>query len=251
MIGPNGAGKTTLFNLLTKHPIRRNEEMPVAKKNAIKSGLGDAAAATTSVLPARFSAENKTNDSPVSLGQRLKRMRQDKGWTLEDISQKTGVARSTLSKIENDQMSPTYDVLQRITSGANFDIVELFDTRSQNAPFGRRSITRRGEGKFYPTATYHFELLSTDLSQKKILPFKAKVTARSLDDFSGWVRHDGEEFLCVLSGQVQVFTEFYAPAVLDVGDSVYFDSKMGHAVVSLSEKDAEILWVCTGVAVFE
>jgi transcriptional regulator with XRE-family HTH domain len=225
--------------------------MPVAKKNALNSGPGEAAAAAGNVIPARFAAEPKTQDTPTSLGQRLKRMRLDKGWTLEDMSQKTDVARSTLSKIENGQMSPTYDVLQRISSGSNFDLVELFDVRRQNVPFGRRSVTRKGQGKLYPTSTYGYEVLSTDLSQKQILPFKARISARSLDDFSGWVRHDGEEFLCVLSGQVQVFTEFYAPVVLDVGDSMYFDSKMGHAVVSMSEDDAEILWVCTGVTAFE
>jgi len=225
--------------------------MPVAKKTAVKSGPGEAADATGVVIPARFSSEPRAQDNPAGLGQRLKRMRLDKGWTLEDMSQKTGVARSTLSKIENGQMSPTYDVLQRIASGSNFDLVELFDARRQNVPFGRRSLTRKGQGKLHPTSTYRYEVLSTDLSQKQILPFKAKVSARSLDDFPGWVRHEGEEFLCVLSGQVQVFTEFYAPVVLDVGDSMYFDSKMGHAVVSTSPDDAEILWVCTGITTLE
>lgn len=226
--------------------------MPVPKKTAVKTGPGEAAAATTGVvIPARFAADTKPQDDPASLGQRVKRMRLDRGWTLEDMSQKTGVARSTLSKIENGQMSPTYDVLQRITRGANFDIVELFDAHRQNVPFGRRSVNRKGEGKIYPTPTYRYEVLSTDLSQKQILPFTVKVSARSLDDFGGWTRHDGEEFFWVLSGQVQVFTEFYAPVVLDVGDSIYFDSKMGHAVVSTSPDDAEILWVCTGAATFE
>ncbi|MDR6872591.1 transcriptional regulator with XRE-family HTH domain [Bosea sp. BE125] len=226
--------------------------MPVTKKNAIRSGLSDAATLAATVMPARFSAaEARAEDSPVDLGLRLKRMRVDNGWTLEDVSQRTGVARSTLSKIENGQMSPTYDVLQKITRGTGLDIVELFDARRQNAPFGRRSVTKRGEGKPHLTGAYRYEVLATDLSQKQILPFKARVTARSLDDFPGWVRHEGEEFLCVLSGRVQVFTEFYSPVVLEVGDSTYFDSKMGHAVVSLSDEDAEILWICTGITALE
>src|SRR5437762_1155256 len=104
-----------------------------------------------------------------------------------------------------------------------------------------------GEGKPHRTDTYDFEVLATDLSQKHILPFKARIRARSLDDFPGWVRHEGEEFLCVLSGTVQVFTEFYAPVTLGVGDSTYFDSKMGHAIVSLSKEDAEVIWICTGI----
>jgi transcriptional regulator with XRE-family HTH domain len=220
----------------------------VPKKTARQSSLNEAVDATLTVVPARFRAE-ANGDDHVDLGARLKRMRVDNGWTLEDVSQRTGVARSTLSKIENGQMSPTYDVLQKITRGAGLDIVELFDARRQNAPFGRRNVTRSGEGKPHATSTYDFELLATDLSPKDMLPFKAVIRARSLDDFPGWVRHDGEEFLWVLSGEVQVFTEFYAPTTLGPGDSTYFDSKMGHAIVSLSKDDAEVLWVCTGTTI--
>lgn len=220
----------------------------MVKKMTLRAGVDEAMATVTSEIPARFSTpEPATRDSSVDLGQRLKRMRLENGWTLEEVSQRCGVARSTLSKIENGQMSPTYDVLQRIMRGTELDIVELFDARRQNAPFGRRSVTRRGEGKLHPTDTYRYEVLATDLSQKEILPFKARVVARSLDDFPGWVRHQGEEFVCVLSGRVKVFTEFYEPVELAEGDSTYFDSKMGHAIISLSEEDAEILWVCTGI----
>ncbi|WP_246155034.1 helix-turn-helix domain-containing protein [Methylobacterium oryzihabitans] len=220
----------------------------MTRKTVPRAETGEAVATVPTALPARFTMpaaepEEGTNE----LGSRLRRMRLDRGWTLEDVSRRTGVARSTLSKIENGQMSPTYDVLQRITRGTGLDIVELFDTRRQTMPFGRRSVTRRDEGKIHRSPAYRYEVLATDLSQKEILPFKARVTARGLDDFEGWVRHQGEEFLCVLSGRVQVYTEFYEPVVLDQGDSIYFDSKMGHAVISVSEDDAEVVWVCTGI----
>lgn len=187
----------------------------------------------------------------LDLGARVRELRKARGLTLEQAAGQAGLARSTLSKIENGQMSPTYDVLQRIMRGADLDIVELFEGRRPNAPFGRRSVTRRGEGKIHPTQTYRYEVLATDLSQKEILPFKARVAARSLDDFSGWVRHQGEEFICVLSGSIKVFTEFYEPVELSVGDSTYFDSNMGHAIISVSEEDAEILWVCTGITILK
>jgi transcriptional regulator with XRE-family HTH domain len=223
----------------------------VPTKRANKARSSQPAALKIPAVPARFSAPEPKEDTAVDLGQRLKRMRFDKDWTLEALSLRTGVARSTLSKIENGQMSPTYDVLQRIVRGSGLDIVELFDTRQQSAPSGRCSVTRHGEGKPHHTATYHFELLSTDLAHKQILPFKTRVVARSLDEFPNWVRHQGEEFLCVLSGRIQLHTEFYAPVILNVGDSAYFDSKMGHAVISLSKEDAEIIWTCTGTTAIE
>jgi Cupin domain. len=48
----------------------------------------------------------------------------------------------------------------------------------------------------------------------------------------------------VLEGDVLVYTEEYAPLPLSEGDSTYFDSTMGHAVVSVSKEDALVLWVC-------
>lgn len=182
----------------------------------------------------------------VNLGEIIKDTRKANAWTLEDASQRTGVARSTLSKIENGNMSPTYDVLYKIAVGMNIDLVDLFDTRRQNAPFGRRSVTRASEGKLHRTTTYVHELLATDLAQKKMLPFKTTIKARKLDEFDEWIRHEGEEFMLVIAGAVEVHTEFYSPVTLQEGDSIYFDSKMGHAVLSVGQKDADVIWVCTG-----
>jgi len=59
------------------------------------------------------------------------------------------------------------------------------------------------------------------------------------------VKHEGEEFLFVISGEVRVFTEYYEPATLGTGDSIYLDGQMGHACVSTSADDAEVIWVCS------
>ena len=76
-----------------------------------------------------------------------------------------------------------------------------------------------------------------------MLPYRASIRARSFADFDDWVRHDGEEFMLVLKGRVQFFTEFYEPVSLAEGDSAYYDAAMGHCVISTSAEDAVILWV--------
>jgi DNA-binding XRE family transcriptional regulator len=63
--------------------------------------------------PPAASAENGGEASKTSLGMRLKRIRTDSGLTLQQVSARTQVARSTLSKIENGQLSPTYDICRR------------------------------------------------------------------------------------------------------------------------------------------
>ncbi|RDL42953.1 transcriptional regulator [Marinomonas piezotolerans] len=180
---------------------------------------------------------------PLELGKRVKAIRLTKGWTLEEVSKRTGIARSTLSKIENDQVSPSFAIVQKLIHGLEMELPQLFVETKEHSIAGRRDITKAGQGEPHPTATYEHELLGFSISRKKMVPFKTIVRARSFDEFKEWVRHDGEEFLLVLSGSVTFFSEFYEPVELSEGDSVYYDAAMGHIVVSTSAVDAQILWV--------
>jgi len=181
--------------------------------------------------------------APIKLGQRLKEIRKALGLTLEEASQKTGLARSTLSKIENEQISPTFQAMQKLTTGLQIDMPQLFSAPKKVTATGRRDITHNALGKIHPTSTYEHELLATQLANKKMMPFKSRVRARDFSDYSGWIRHDGEEFLLVLEGEITFFSEFYEPVTLTQGDSVYYDANMGHMLTSISENDALILWV--------
>ncbi|HSH56517.1 helix-turn-helix transcriptional regulator [Halomonas sp. KAO] len=194
----------------------------------------------------RIASGRKPFVEPLRLGERLREIRLSNQWTLEDVSQRTGLARSTLSKIENDQISPTFTAVQKLIGGLDIDLPQLLSPpRQQTRTMGRRDLTRRGQGDLHPTPTYEHELLSCELAQKRMIPFKTIVRARAFEDFSEWVRHDGEEFLMVLEGEILLYSEFYEPLRLESGDSIYFDSAMGHALVSTSEQDAVVLSVCT------
>jgi transcriptional regulator with XRE-family HTH domain len=179
----------------------------------------------------------------------MRALRSQKSWTLESAAQATGLARSTLSKIENGQMSPTYDALLKLARGFAVDISELFEPHAPEPAnangSGRRSITRAGLGQALPTPVYQHLLLCNDLSNKRMTPFRSTVTARTFGEFADWDRHEGEELLYVLQGVVELFTEFYEPERLRVGDCAYLDSRMGHRVISRSKQDAQLLWVST------
>ena len=181
--------------------------------------------------------------APVDLGARVRELRKARNWTLEQAATQAGLARSTLSKIENGQMSPTYDALKKLATGLEITVPQLFTPPAGNRINGRMAVTRSGEGAAKATTTYEHELLGDALRLKQMLPYRARIRARKLEEFDGWVRHDGEEFLYVLTGVVRLYTEFYEPVDLRRGDSAYYDATMGHNVVSLSEDDATLLWV--------
>ena len=185
------------------------------------------------------------------LGPRIRALRSQKSWTLESAAKATGLARSTLSKIENGQMSPTYDALIKLARGFAVDISELFEPHApepaaaQATGSGRRSITRAGQGQSLPTPVYQHLLLCNDLSNKRMTPFRSTVTARAFEDFADWDRHEGEELIYVLQGEIALVTVCYEPERLRVGDCAYLDSRMGHRVISRSRQDATVLWVST------
>ena len=180
---------------------------------------------------------------PLDLGSRVRDLRKARNWTLEQAARQAGLARSTLSKIENGQMSPTYDALKKLAVGLDISVPQLFTPPVKDQINGRMVITKNGQGTAHATTTYEHELLADGLTKKRMLPYRARVRARSIDEFDGWVRHDGEEFLYVLTGVIRLYTEFYEPIEMRRGDTAYYDASMGHNVVSLSDEDATILWV--------
>lgn len=183
-------------------------------------------------------------------GVALKRLRKRNNWTLAEVSKRTSIPSSTLSRIENDQISPTYDLLLRLSNGLSIDLSQLLSTaESRNEPEasrpGRRSINRVDEWVSVEMPTHTLRYLSTDLLHKEMTPMLTEYHARSAAEFGEFMHHDGEEFLFVLEGEVELHTDSYAPVVLKAGESMYFDSTMGHAYIARGEGPCRALVVNT------
>ena len=97
----------------------------------------------------RIAREDGSADTaaPLDLGQRVRELRKAKSWTLEQAATHAGLARSTLSKIENGQMSPTYDALKKLAVGLGISVPQLFTPPQGEKINGRLSNTRAGEGQ--------------------------------------------------------------------------------------------------------
>ncbi|HZX71546.1 MAG TPA: XRE family transcriptional regulator [Rhodanobacter sp.] len=181
-------------------------------------------------------------------GSALRSLRKNKHLTLAEVSARTGLPISTLSKIENDKMSLSYDKLARLSAGLEVDIAQLFESDTAAPParvHGRRSVTRAGEGLAVETDNYSHLYPGADLLNKHLVPIIAEPHARSLAEFGELVRHPGEEFVYVLEGTVDLHTDLYTPARLEAGDSMYFDSGMGHAYIAVGLKRCRVLSICT------
>jgi len=180
----------------------------------------------------------------MNIGARLYQIRKKRHLTLQNVSKATGVSASAFSKIERNELSPTIGTLQRIASGLELDLMELLN--GQNATlnsYGRRSITRAGEGKKHDTSTCGNMFLCAELRNKRMTPILTEVSARSPDDYKMWAKSEAEIFLMVVEGTLVVHSELYEPLVLNQGDAFYYDANAEHLWVSVGEKNAKVLWV--------
>jgi len=188
---------------------------------------------------ARSAAKVKSgsaSDADSNLGQCLRSIRQRNNWSLATVSAKTGLATSTLSRIENNQLSLTYEKLLQLSRGLGVDLAELLsgDQRQPPSPLtGRRAFTPPGEGRVIQTKAHYYRYLCTELTAKKMTPIIGTVSATDIRDVGGFLRHEGEEMVYVLSGTMELHTEFYEPLRVEQGGCIYFDSSMGHAFVAV------------------
>lgn len=184
------------------------------------------------------------------IGQQIKAQRRAHGMSLREISDRTGISVSTLSKIENDLVELSYTRMIAISEAIGINLTELVSggrsSPAETAPVtARRSVTKSGEGLESDAKNYVYEYLNVDISRKSMIPSVATVKARTLEDYGELAQHKGEEFVIVLEGEVELHTQHYAPMKLSRGDSVYIDSTMPHAMISVSKELARILFVCT------
>jgi transcriptional regulator with XRE-family HTH domain len=202
-----------------------------------------------------------SGDSSIEFGKRVKALRTDRKLRIADVAKASGLAISTISKVENGQMSLTYDKLLQLAAGLGVGMPQLFVVQGADGEWpenvasdkvlGRRAISRRDEGKYIETRQYEYLYVCPDFSRKLMTPLLGRTTARTLEEFGPMVRHPGQEYIFVLDGAMEVHSEFYQPVHLAEGESMYFDSMMGHAYLTASDAPCRFLLVCSKPSIHE
>ncbi len=194
---------------------------------------------------------SKASKQIDAVGPRLKALRIEKKLTLGDVSDRTGLPVSSLSKLENGKVSLSYDKLVRVAHGLGVDIANLISTTaalsSPEAPaiLGRRSITKIGDAPTIETVPYIYSYPAAEMLHKSFNPMIVEVKCRSVDEFGDFIRHPGEEFALVLEGEIAFYSEYYAPVILKAGESIYFDSNMGHAYIANIDTPCKLASICS------
>jgi transcriptional regulator with XRE-family HTH domain len=213
-----------------------------------------AKATTDSVTSAVVAAAEPANaDAPPALdhktvGARIRQARKARGLTLMELSERSGIAVSTISKAERGDIALTYDKFAALAHSLQLEFDAIFGRTREvaSAPAGPMmpTFTASGEQVIYDTPNYEYGMLANDLTGKRMVPMRARIRARDVSDFPEYIRHAGEEFVFLLGGALELHFENGKVFRLEPGDSLYFDSALGHVYITTSKEDAEVLVCC-------
>ncbi|MDR0807561.1 MAG: XRE family transcriptional regulator [Gemmobacter sp.] len=176
------------------------------------------------------------------VGPRIRRHRLGLGLSLVDLSGRSGVSVSNISKIETGKIVGGFQAIYRICRGLGILVTDLLEENQPAA--GSLRVVRRGEAEVQETALYSYVPLSTRPGGRLNAAIM-EVHSRSLPDLVDWSNHSGEEVVTVLSGSIALHYEGQEPIILNEGDSANFESAPRHCYVCRSDTLARLLFVST------
>ena len=172
-----------------------------------------------------------------SIGPRLRRLRMQRSLSLSHVARAVEVSIGFLSAIEREQMSASIATLRRLARFYQINILSLFDPSEANpgrVKPGERKILDAGPG-------VRMELLSWGNTMMEPHLFRIAPSAGSGESYA----HEGEEFLYILRGSLEISLADGERLCLDEGDSFYFESSNEHRWKNPGKKEALVLWVNT------
>ncbi len=182
----------------------------------------------------------------VTFGKRLRAARKQMGWTLDHVAGLSGVSITTISRAERGQLALSYEKFSSLAAALRMDMGAMFaEAGTKVAPLTGPVLTRAGKGVKYKGVSFTYEFLGTQAVGKQMSPILGEVHARKINGPEDFASHPGEEFIYVLSGAVEVHFEDGKKVKLARGDSLYFDSRIGHAYVSTSRQLARTIGATT------
>jgi len=189
--------------------------------------------------------EIKPEIRELKLGEKARKLRQERRLTLQELAELTGLSKPLLSQIENDQVTPPIATLLKIAKGLKVGIHFFFEEEGDRQKF---VLTRGGSGPASKRRTgsdvvqgYLYRPLAPGIRHKQIEPFLVAFEETAWDD-SRFYSHEGVEFIYLLEGELE-FHYGQEIMTLQPGDSIYYDSSEPHGYVSIGSQQAKAVAV--------
>ena len=222
-------GRFRLYNPELLEVLKRIKYLRDVKKLSvpgIKQELGE-----------QVPRSDSNRDHKAQIGERLRRMRHDLNLGIAEAAKRAKISAGFLSAIELSKANASIATLQRLASVYNSTILDFFDM-----PHHRVRLIHPDERRVLTTETgVRMELLSVGTKMLECMLFR--VPARSGSD--GAYSHVGEEFIHMITGELEIWLDEQERHLLRTGDSFWFESNLGHRWFNPSDQEAVLIWINT------
>lgn len=182
--------------------------------------------------------EQRSNgSSPTNVGPKLRQLRKRCGLGVVEAARRAKISAGFLSAIELERANPSVATLQRLSSAYGATTLDFFDIPTHP----NRLIRPRDRQAIQTQSGVRIELLSTGAKQLQTQLFRVKAGAGSDGSYS----HQGEEFIYMLAGTLEIWLDELECYTLCEGDSFWFESTVGHRWYNPSTVEAVLVWVNT------
>ncbi len=184
-------------------------------------------------------------DPEVQVGDHIRNFRESCGITVQQLAERTGFSAALLTQIENRMTSPPLGTLVKIANALDTHVSSFIGGKEEREfsivrKEERTTVSRVGMKEGGKSA-YTYEALGAGKAGRKMEPFLVRLEPL-IDRNVMRNSHEGEEFIYVLVGKVEIFLDKYSD-VLHEGDCAYYNSSIPHHVHSAEEREALILAV--------
>ncbi|MCF6247052.1 MAG: cupin domain-containing protein [Desulfobacula sp.] len=170
----------------------------------------------------------------IPIGKRIRRARLGKKISLDMMANETGLSKEMIKKIEGGKQRPSVGTLLQISRTLHIDSSFLLKEQDDTIAARSKAYTQR-------TDNYAYTPLTPGAQNKHLKAFRIVVEAQSSHDGVGF-QHEGEEFVYVLAGDVEVQVGDHINSLKE-GDSLHFNSGVKHDLRNTGEKSAELIVV--------
>jgi len=172
------------------------------------------------------------------IGGNIRALREQRKLTVTALAKRSGLTKSTISKIETGRVSSPISTLIRIAQVLDVPVAEFFAEPKNDPPY---VFTPKGEGTIIARdgseIGYSYEALAAEMRHKLVEPF---LLTMKPDDPEGVFQHESQEFIYMLSGRI-VVTINGDEVLLRPGDALYFDSRLQHKMRVVGKRPARFV----------
>ena len=195
------------------------------------------------MTPSQNNDDNKYKKMPYHFGEKLRQVREHKGYTLKVVAQRAGVSESLVSQIERNHVSPAIDTLLALADVLDINLEFLFEEYRKVKPV---KIIKADERAFLAEGDVIYEELARPTTPDKddsIESYVLKIPAGS-HTHKGSYGHIGRELGIIIKGTAKLTYE-NSEYILNEGDSVSFSASVPHILENIGKDELEAIWVVT------